>query len=199
MRKLVMWATAIFAALSLGAIGLGATTSVAGAQPVGYPPHTASGSGSINIGQTITVSECGFAPNSQVAVDLNGTPYGTYTAGPTGCLNLTISARIGGVQLRINNGPWVEAHCGDNSIISQGTAPDGKPFTFTFTLTVGACTAAVVTPAKPGVVTPAAVTPPSHGLAFTGADIALTTLAGLALMAVGAALLILLRRRRASL
>ncbi len=225
MRRLSRWATALVAAASLGVAApiLGASipgnAGTATAATAGYPPHTGGGSGSVTVGGTTSTSECGFAPGTTVEVYVNGVPYATFTVGPTGCLNLIISARVvgGQVQISINGDPWVNANCGSNVLTSVGTAPDGAPFTFTFVLTVGpgTCTTAVVTPSSPssGVssssgVSPtssgaatspsssAATTGPSSGLAFTGSDIALTTIGGLVLIALGTLILLAVRRRR---
>lgn len=206
MRRIAAVAGALVfgSALSVAAAGVG--TGVAGAAP-GYPPPpptTGSGSITVTIGQSTSFTACGFAPGSVVHISRGG---GTATAGANGCV--TVSVRVGsGPTLSINGGPFTGARCGPNLVILDGTNPAGRPFHFTETVNIncGVSPAAVTKPAAPSAAKPsaaaaarpaaAAAAAPSSGLAFTGADIAYTTIGGLLLIAAGGALWIVVSRRK---
>lgn len=183
MRKMLLWGGALVAA---GFLAL-SIPSAAGAA-TGYPPTTGSGSATVTLGSSTTATACGFTPGSTVSISVNGASYGSATAGSTGCVSLTIGTQSanGVIQLNVDGGSFVTGRCGANSVVLTGS----QTFTLTVNIVGGACTAAVVTPAPP------AAAPPS-GLAFTGADIAMTTIGGLLLIGAGSVLLVALRRRHA--
>jgi len=192
MRRL----TQVIAGVALaGGLAL-ATPAFAGA--AGYPPPPSNtGSGSAVVGGSVSGTATGFAFNTLVSF-----PGGSGTSNSSG--NFTFTINVTDAQsphYSINGGVAQAGVYGANTIDFTGasTSP-GVPHTFIYTLTITRVTpAAVITPAKPvtpAVVTPAATTQPSSGLALTGADIAMTVGGGLVLIVGGGAILLAVSRRR---
>lgn len=172
-------------------IALSATSFATAGASTGYPPPPAtigSGATTATVGQTVTFTACGFKPGSTVTVSSGG---GTMTANASGCVTVTV--KVSDPHISVNGGPLVAVNYGPNTIVLTGVNPVGAPFTFTETITIASTAPAAVT--QPASAVPSSTTS-SSGLAFTGADIAYTTIGGLLLIGAGTALGIVVSRRR---
>lgn len=179
----------------------GTTTTVSASGTTTTLSTTGPTSGSINagtlgIGGTVSVDVCGFVPGSTVSLTFNGAPAGTATVGSNGCATITIQVvnpgtalgrpvfAVAGLQLaatgstvKINGQTFTGLPPGQtNTIVATGTGTNGAARTVSvfFTTSVGNATSPLVR---------------------TGAMILRWSLAALALIAVGA-LLVLADRRR---
>ena len=199
MRKLI-----VFLALMCAGV---AAAAPAFAQ--GYPGDTSTTTpqstsatvtlGTFGDGAVFTAEFCGFAPGVPVSITFNGATVGTFTAGSDGCVRLTIRVLEDGVALaqpviaaaglqlaqsgpqpRVSiNGTEFNANRGTNTLVATGTGANGASRTVTVRFTLGAADGAGG----------------GGGLARTGAMVLRWSLAGGALLAVGA-LLVLADRRR---
>jgi hypothetical protein len=147
-----------------------------------YPPPTiptnCSSSGSVAVGSSTTITaSCAFKPGSTISITLNGAAYSTATAPASGLFTETFSATD--PHIALNGGPAVATGFGEtNTFVASGVNADGASNVATTLVTI-----------------PAAGTTPSSSLAFTGADLAATVVGGLALLAMGFALVMFARRR----
>ncbi len=195
MRRLTLLST-------LGVLGamaaLGATASAASA--AAYPPP--SGGGSVvtipNPGSG-TCQATGFGPGTPYSVAYSGggttvSPYLTGTTPGTGNIPLTVQASDpSNPHLSLNGGPTVPAGSTGNTFTLTGTTSTGSARSFSCTVNIQQPQAiSSVSPTSPSAITS---TSSSKSLAFTGADIALMVLGGLALVGAGGALVIGTRRR----
>jgi len=196
MRKLIVVLGAAVA-LALVAAPAGAQTYPTGSTSTttGTPSSASINAGTLGSGGATSVDVCGFLAGSTVTVTVNGGSAFTLTVGSNGCVTITISvtsagsafgrpvfATVGmqlaqtGSTLVINghtitgNPPGVS-----NTIVVSGTGSDGNPRTVSVVFTTS--------------------TSSSSALPRTGVMILRWTLAALALIGVGA-LLVLADRRR---
>jgi hypothetical protein len=130
------------------------------------------------IGNTFTVTLCGFAPGATVTLAVNGTVDASVVAGSGGCVTLT--GVVSDPHIAVNGGTPVAVGLGANAITATGISAGGGTQTDTADLTVVTTAAAAATPS---------------GLAFTGADIMAVVIGGLALIALGFLVLTFARRR----
>lgn len=141
--------------------------------PTANGPLTTSGisTGSVTPGSTITVSGTGYAPFSTVTVLVYSTPtvLGTAQADANGAFTFTGKLPAG-------------LAAGSHTLVAAGVDGAGNPRYLTQAITVGG----------------AAGSGASGGLAYTGADIAVPTIGGLAALAVGGGLVLAGRRRRSA-
>lgn len=141
-----------------------------------YPPGRCKGasvtssSQTPTAGQALTLKYAGLKPASALKVEIHSAVVGlgTYTAAPAG--SVTASVRI------------PSSFSGVHEIVATGTAVDGSPITFMTSITVASAQNA-------GSVA-------GGGLPFTGDNAVAEGAAGLGLVAVGAASVIVARRRR---
>ncbi len=195
-RTFVMRRTVSIAALValVGGLAFLAAPS-AMAQTPGYPPTCnpvdgVQDAGSHQIGETFKVNllpTCLFNPGSNIAVTVNGQSVGTKVAAADGSITVTVRV-VSATELSIEDPVSVVGQCGQNKIVGTGpSATAGRNVTQTAFFTV-VCPG--VNPPGGGVVTPVKGT-----VAFTGANIAKWAGLALALIAIGAVLVILNRRR----
>ncbi len=121
---------------------------------------------------------------------MNGTSVGTKTADASGFISVTVRV-VSATQLEIDDPISVVAHCGANSVV--GTGPSRAPgMTITRTATFAInCGAAGANGGGGG----GAATSVKGSVAFTGANIAKWAAVALALIGVGAGLVVADRRR----
>ncbi len=184
-------------AISLAAVAtafLVAAVPDAPAGASGYPPPTTPPNASCSATETIDVGSsftyevtCLFAPNATVTVTANGDPYNTGTANASGVFTeaFVVSA---GPHVALNGGAAVAAaYGGTTTFVATGPDPQGGTTTATTRVVVPtASTAAAVSGSGSGSDSP---------LAFTGMDLLATVVAGLALLAMGTAVVMYARRR----
>jgi hypothetical protein len=125
-------------------------------------------------------ASCSFADNAAVTINNGGTTQST-TASATGGLTLTYGATD--PTLSIDGGTFVNAAYGVNTVTATGLNAAGGTNTATFLIDIE---------------NPSATTGSGTGLAFTGADLAALLGAALALILMGAAVVVYTRRRAAS-
>lgn len=194
-------------AFAVGVLMLLAAPS-AMAQTDGYPGPTTTQApqptseqkveGTLTPGGTIIFESCGFVPNSVVTLTLNGTAIGTDTVEGDGCARQTVTlastsagraviAAIGAPTLLaqqgsasvVIDGRTFAARVGSNTLVVSGTGANGAPRSVTHTFTIAGAAAGG-----------------ARGLARTGGMIARWTLAGGVLVAIGAGVVVLNRRRQ---
>jgi len=163
----------------------------------GYPPtcnvaDIPQGAGTHNVGETFQVvvsPSCVFTPGSTVAVSVNGTSVGTKTANASGFVSVTVRI-VSATQLEIDDPISVVARCGANSVVATGSsqAAAGRGVTQTATFNINCGTAG-------GGGGSGAATSVKGSVAFTGANIAKWAAVALALIGVGAVLVVADRRR----
>ncbi len=165
------------------------------AQTPGYPPtcnvaDIPQDAGTHNVGDTFQVQlapPCIFTPGSTVAVSVNGTSVGNKTANASGFVTVTVRA-VSATQFEIDDPISVVARCGTNSAVGTGpSAAAGRSVTQTANFRL------VCPGAGPG--GGGAATPVKGSVAFTGANIAKWAAVALALIGVGAVLVVADRRR----
>jgi len=163
------------------------------AQTAGYPPtcnpaDIPQDAGSHNVGDTFQVRlepPCVFTPGREVAVSVNGTKVGKKTADASGFVTVTVRA-VSATEFSIEDPVSVVARCGNNSAVGNGpSAAAGTNVTQTANFRL-------VCPGVPG---GGPVTPVKGSVAFTGANIAKWAAVALALIGVGAVLVVADRRR----
>ncbi len=163
------------------------------AQTPGYPPtcnvaDIPQDAGTFNVGDTFQVAlspSCVFTPGSTVAVTVNGTSVGTKTADGSGFIHVTVRV-VSATQLEIDDPISVVARCGTNSVVATGPSQAaGRTVTQTGTFRINCGTAGGG----------GAATPVKGSVAFTGANIAKWAAVALALIGVGAVLVVADRRR----
>lgn len=157
------------------------TTTTACGQP-GYPGCSTSttskgssqvqGEGNVRPGQSKTFEACGFQPGSTASVTFNGQSAGTVTADSSGCVHVQADVLANCPAVRVNGVSFI-ARQGRNDAVVNGTGSNGASRSVDFVFTV-TC----------------------NGTARTGADTARWALFGLVLVLVGAAIVVLARRRR---
>jgi hypothetical protein len=150
----------------------------------GYPGSTTSTAGESSSqvrdiglerpGHPFTAEACGFQPGSTVNVSFNGGSAGTATVDSSGCVHVAGEVLAACPQVRIN-GIVFTGHTGANSIVNSGTGSNGASRTVTVKFNIS-CAA-------------------GSGTARTGANILRWVIAALALIAVGAFLIVADRRR----
>jgi len=167
------------------------------AQTPGYPPTCnpvdgVQDEGTHQIGSTFKAKLlpiCLFNPGSNIAVSVNGQAVGTKVAAAEGSITVTVRV-VSATELSIEDPVSVVGQCGQNKIVGTGpSATAGRNVTQTAFFTV-VC---------PGVNPPGGVVTPVRGtVAFTGANIAKWAAVALALIAIGAVLVIFNRRRNSA-
>ena len=131
---------------------------------------------------TSVSSSCAFAPGATVSISFLGTTQSATADASTGILTLNLSATD--PSLAVNGGAFQTAVYGNNTITATGLNASGGPNTATFLVDL---------------VNPNATSSSSgSGLAFTGADLAALVAAALALILMGAGVVVFTRRRAAS-
>ncbi|MGY1742204.1 MULTISPECIES: fibronectin type III domain-containing protein [unclassified Blastococcus] len=172
----VDYSVVVFAVDSQGNAGEGSDAVMTGAIPFPATVPTSNGAlgtsgfstGSVTQGQTITVSGSGYAPFSTVTVLVYSSP----------TVLGTVEADANGAFTFTGKLPAGLA-AGSHTLVAAGVDADGNPRYLTQAITVGGPTG-------------------SGGLAYTGADIAVPAIGGLAALAVGGGLVLAGRRRRAA-
>ena len=155
----------------------------------GYPPgpgttqpapvNATQDLGALAVGETVTRELCGFGPNSTVRITVNDSFVTNKTADGNGCVSVQLKvASATSVQV---DGITASARCGTNQLVGAGTQADGTAVSQTLAFEI-ACGNRAST----------------SGTASTGANIARGGMAGAALVATGALLMVGSRRRRAS-
>jgi hypothetical protein len=172
---------AVAGIITVGLVGLPAVAGATG----GYPgtvavPGSNTLEATIDIGQTISLTFCSFDPGSAVTTSLGGVAQGSQAVDGSGCV--TDSFTASDPHLAVNGGTPVPANLGANpsTFSAVGVNTTGGSQTDSASITVA----------------PAATA--ASGLAFTGADIMYVVIGGLVLIALGAFVLLLGRRRRSS-
>jgi hypothetical protein len=163
------------------------------AQTPGYPPtcnaaDVAQNAGVHQIGETFRVTlapPCVFTPGASVNVTVDGQTVGTKVADASGFITVTIHV-VSATELQIDDPVSVRSQCGGNSLV--GTGPSQADGGATVSQTV---TFSVACPGPGGGV----AQPVSGRVAFTGANIAKWAAVALALVAIGALLVVANRRR----
>ncbi len=152
----------------------------------GYPPPSnlntsCSFSQVIDVGGSATVNAtCTFAPGSTITISYNGAAYATATAPASGVFTEVFTV-ASDPTVSLNGGPAEAATFGaTETFVASGTNPSGGTNVVTTYVTIP---------------TAAATASSTGALAFTGADIAATVGAGVALLAMGFAMVMLARRR----
>lgn len=172
-------ALAVFSTVFLGAGAAVAQT--------GYPPGTSVpactvgnvNAGNVSVGQTITFTLCGnFAPGASITVTVNGAVVLTKT--PTNGAVVVVVTVVSQTLLTVDDPVNVAAVCGTNTATATGAAATGGTANSTGTFNL-LCTSTTTT---------------KGGLAFTGANVMRFVLAALALIVIGALLVLFQRRRR---
>ena len=135
--------------------------------------------GTIRVGQTVTFALCGqFAPGASVVVTVNGTAVTTKTP-VNGSVSVVVTA-ISPTVVQVDDPINAPAVCGTNTVVATGARSTGGTGSVSGTFTLQCTTATTST------------TP----LVFTGANVTAVALVGLVLIGLGAALVVLQRRRR---
>jgi LPXTG-motif cell wall-anchored protein len=190
------WMLAVLAMLALLAASASAPASAqTGGNPPpgpqgncpsgGYPPCNPSSDvrnfGSFREGESFNKEDCGFDAGSTVTLTFNGLEAGSRQVESDGCARMTVTI---GAQRRVTfNGRQFTADCGRNSIVVMGTgAGAARTVTNNFELNCAGGAGAA-----------GAVRGP---LPRTGAEFAGVTAGGIALLGIGAALVMATRRRR---
>jgi len=144
--------------------------------------------GTHQIGETFRVTlapPCVFSPGATVNVSVNGQGVIAKVADSNGFVGVTIRV-VSATELEIDDPVSVRAQCGPNSLVGTGrsAAAGGATVSQTVTFNV-AC-------AGPG---GGVARPVSGRVAFTGANIAKWAAVALALIGIGAVLVVANRRR----
>jgi hypothetical protein len=170
------YSVVVFAVDSAGHDGEASPFVMTGAIPFPASVPAANGSlgttgfstGSVDAGQSITVSGSGYMPFSTVSVLVYSTPtlLGTAGADENGAFTFTGTLPAG-------------LAAGTHTLVAAGVDADGNPYYLTQAITVGGSAS-------------------GGGLAYTGADIAVPAIGGLAALAIGGGLVLAGRRKRAS-
>ncbi len=173
----VDYSVVVFAVDNQGNAGEGSPFVMTGAIPApatvpasnGPLAGTGFSAGSVTAGQTITVSGTGYAPFSTVTVLVYSSPtvLGTAVADEHGAFTFTGKLPAG-------------LAAGSHTLVAAGVDANGNPYYLTQSITVGG----------------GATGTGSGGLAYTGADIAVPAIGGLAALAIGGGLVVAGRRRR---
>lgn len=169
-----------------GAAGSGSSSS-----PTTGTPTSCSASATVDVSSANTsaspatgslTASCSFADNAAVTINNGGTSQST-TASSTGGLTITYAATD--PTLSIDGGSFVNAVYGVNTVTATGPNAAGGTNTATFLIDIE---------------NPSATTGSGSGtgLAFTGADLAALLGAALALILMGAGVVLYTRRRAAS-
>ncbi len=180
--------------LVMGAV-LGAMAPAASAQ-TGYPPPACSpadtviDAGTHAVGETFTIRLaplCLWDPGSAVATTVNGQSVGTKVADAGGGINVAVTV-VSATQLSIDDPVVVAGRCGGNNASGVGpSATAGASVRATANFSIR-CEGAAAAPR------PARAA--RSGVAFTGANVLRWGAVALALLGVGAVLVIGARRRR---
>lgn len=192
-------ATALLVALFVASIGL---ASSAGAQPytdgaITFDP------GSPGVGGSTTMTAEGFNPGCAATIDVEGGDPISATADANGDVIATIPVPADAVA---GSTVTVTVTCGDDAETGSFTVA-GEPGTTTSVAgettvpgTAGPTEPGVGTDTTPGAAKPGAATPPAEDetLPQTGSNTAALLAVGLGLAAMGAVIVVLARRRRAS-
>jgi len=166
--------------------------SPAMAQTPGYPPTCnpvdgVQDAGNHQIGETFQVTllpVCLFDPGANLAISVNGQTVPSKVADANGAVTVTVRV-VSATELSIEDPVSVRGQCGQNNVVGTGlSATAGRNVTQTAVFNV-------VCPGPGGGV----ATPVSGRVAFTGANIAKWAAVALALIALGAVLVTLNRRR----
>jgi len=194
-----------FSIAALMAVLSGAAMLIAPAASAqtGYPPPPCRPldgtqyAGAFQIGETFTEAltpVCLFTPGADITVTVNGqsvTPP-PKAAEANGSVNVTVFVESA-TSLLIDDPVRVSSRCGGNVIVATGPSQVARA-NVTQTATFD-----VVCPGAPGA-TPPGATPPRAvrgRVAFTGANVALLAGVALALVGIGAVLVVANRRRKA--
>jgi len=162
------------------------------AQTSGYPPTCnpvdgVQDAGTHQIGETFQVTlspVCLFDPGTNVGVTVNGQTVGTKVVDANGAITVTIRV-VSATELSIDDPVSVRGQCGQNNVVGNGpSATAGRNVAETAIFNV-AC------PGPGGGV----ARPVSGRVAFTGANIAKWAAVALALIGIGAVLVVANRRR----
>ena len=154
------------------------TTTTAPATTTTAPASGNQNGGTHVLGETFTNNACGYQPGATVSVTVDGQAGPSATANGSGCVALQITI-VDNSHVRVN-GVTFNSSCGSNSIVTTGPGANGSTLSQTDTFTVS-CAAAPTTS--------------RGGLAFTGANVMKIGGAGLLLIAFGAGLVAIERRR----
>jgi hypothetical protein len=205
MRKLIVF-------VALMCAGVAAAAPPVSAQ--GYPGSTSTSTpaptsvtiflGTFGDGAVFIAEFCGFAPGVPVNITFNGGPVsGSFVSGSDGCVRLTIRvlsdgvavgqpivaaaglqlAQSGGARVSIN-GTEYAANRGSNTLVASGTGANGAPRTVTVRFNLGTADGGAAG---------------GGGLARTGAMLLRWSAAAIALIGVGALLVVADRRRGSKL
>lgn len=190
-----MQAMAVLVAAIGGLLFLAAPAAPA---QTGYPPGLCTATtgtqnvGTVEIGQRFVVQlapTCLFTPGAAVTVTVNGVDIPGKTAEASGVVLVDVTV-VSATQLSIDDPVLTPAFCGANTITARGpsTTAQGGISTQTATFTIN-CPAA-------GVPSAGVATPVGGRLSLTGANSLRVGVAALALVAAGAMLVVVTRRRR---
>lgn len=181
MKRRLATAGLLLAALLL--LGVPARAQTDGYPGTTSPPSVASSEETrrerpLGPGDSIILEDCGFQPGSTGQVSFNGASAGAATADADGCVRVPVDV-LGSSQdcapIRVNNVDF-RANRGDNRVVVDGTGSNGQARTFTNILTV-TCSGAAAPFAR------------------TGSTLGSWARVGLALVVVGALVVVFERRR----
>ena len=167
-------------------VGAPAAPSVPGSVPAsdGAISRADGGTGSVPAGSSIPLSGDGYLPGSTVTVVVYSAPQvlGHTTADVNGHWELTVVLPAGLAN-------------GSHTLVASGVDAAGDPRYLTLPITV---TGGAAAPAAPVAAAGGSSGGSSGGLAYTGADVAVPAIGGLAALAIGGGLVLAGRRRRAA-
>ncbi len=179
---LVLGVSGLLIALPGTAGAAGSTSPTTGATPTSCSSSTTinltAASTSAAPATTSVSATCAFAPGATVSISFLGATQSATADPTTGILTLNLSATD--PALSVNGGAFQTTTLGVTTITATGNNTSGGTNTATFLVDL-------VNPSSNG-----------NGLAFTGADLAALIGAALALILMGAGVVIFTRRRAAS-
>jgi hypothetical protein len=119
-----------------GTVGFRSASTTAGGDSAQFGPGQ-------EVGTSFSVTACGFAHGTGIAVAVNGTIAAAMNAEANGCI--TFGVVVSDPHLTVNGGPAVAVNRGWNDIVSTGTNSDGGTRTDTYTFRVMPSSAAPAT------------------------------------------------------
>lgn len=156
------------------------TTQAGGGATTTTAPASGNQNGGTHVkGETFTNNACGYQPGATVSLNVDGQAGPSATADGNGCVAIQVTV-LDNSHVRVN-GVTFNASCGSNSVVTTGPGSNGSTLSETDSFTIN-CAA-----------TPSSTS--SGGLAFTGANIMKLGGAALLLIAFGAGLVAVERRR----
>jgi hypothetical protein len=114
-----------------GSVGSGLVTTSTSTSVAGNTAQFGPGQ---EVGTSFSVTACGFAHGTAVAVAVNGTTAAAMRAEANGCA--TFGVVVSDPHLTVNGGPAVAIDQGSNHIVSTGTSSSGGTRTDTYTFRV---------------------------------------------------------------